>query len=546
MSINPDSSVPVIHPDTPFSPLPDRLRALASAQPTARAVQDPDRALTYAELDARMDRVAAALQRDGVLPGQAIAVCAASGVDYVVLFLGALRAGVVVAPLAPSVTPDTLGAMLRDAQAQHLWVDASTQALVPAAHGVPKVSMLADLGNWMAPQGTQPQPVSIASEAPFNIIYSSGTTGTPKGIVQSHGMRWTHVRRGLAYGYGPSSRALLSTPLYSNTTLVVFFPTLAFGGCVVLMPKFDARSYLQLAQQHAITHTMLVPVQYQRLMAVPDFDAFDLSAFRMKFCTSAPFSAALKAEVLRRWPGGLVEFYGMTEGGGTCLLNAHEHPDKLHTVGKPAEGHDIRLIDEDGHELNLDANPDAVGEVVGHSPGMMTGYHNQPDKTREAEWFDAQGKRFIRTGDVGRFDADGFLVLMDRRKDMIISGGFNVYPSDLEAQFRQHPTVQDVAVVGVPSVQWGETPVAFVVLHAAEQITGNALELATGRAAECADESVTADSLRDWFNARAGKTQRVAAVHVVGELPRSAIGKVLKRELRDSLAGAASCAPQTE
>ena len=546
MSINPDSSVPVIHPDTPFSPLPDRLRALASAQPTARAVQDPDRALTYAELDARMDRVAAALQRDGVLPGQAIAVCAASCVDYVVLFLGALRAGVVVAPLAPSVTPDTLGAMLRDAQAQHLWVDASTQALVPAAHGVPKVSMLADLGNWMAPVGSQPAPVAIAPEAPFNIIYSSGTTGTPKGIVQSHGMRWTHVRRGLAYGYGPSSRALLSTPLYSNTTLVVFFPTLAFGGCVVLMPKFDARNFLQLAQQHAITHTMLVPVQYQRLMAVPDFDAFDLSAFQMKFCTSAPFSAALKAEVLRRWPGGLVEFYGMTEGGGTCLLNAHEHPDKLHTVGKPAEGHDIRLIDEDGHGLNLEANPDAMGEVVGHSPGMMTGYHNQPDKTREAEWFDAQGKRFIRTGDVGRFDADGFLVLMDRRKDMIISGGFNVYPSDLEAQFRQHPTVQDVAVVGVPSVQWGETPVAFVVLHAAEQITGNALELATGRAAECADESVTADSLRDWFNARAGKTQRVAAVHVVGELPRSAIGKVLKRELRDSLAGAASCAPQTE
>ncbi len=528
MTFSPDE-VPAIHPDTPFMPLPDRLRALASAQPTARAIQDPDRALTYAELDAQMDRVAAALQRDGVLPGQAVAVCAASCVDYVVLFLGALRAGVVVAPLAPSVTPDTLGAMLRDAQAQHLWVDASTQALVPAAHGVPQVSLLADLGNWMmAPEGSQPQPVAIAPEAPFNIIYSSGTTGTPKGIVQSHGMRWTHVRRGLAYGYGPGSRALLSTPLYSNTTLVVFFPTLAFGGAVVLMPKFDARNYLQLAQQHAITHTMLVPVQYQRLMAVPDFDAFDLSAFQMKFCTSAPFSAALKAEVLRRWPGGLVEFYGMTEGGGTCLLNAHEHPDKLHTVGKPAEGHDIRLIDEDGHELNRDANPDAVGEVVGeivgHSPGMMTGYHNQPDKTREAEWFDATGKRFIRTGDVGRFDADGFLMLMDRRKDMIISGGFNVYPSDLEAQFRQHPAVQDVAVVGMPSVQWGETPVAFVVLHA----TVNAAE------------NVTADSLRDWFNARAGKTQRVAAVHVVGELPRSAIGKVLKRELRDSLAGEAA------
>lgn len=438
--------------------LPDRLRMLASAQSAAPAVQDPERTLTYAGLDALMDRVAAALQRDGVQPGQAIAVCAASGVDYVVLFLGALRAGVVVAPLAPSGTPDLLGAMLRDAQAQHLWVDASTQALVPAAHGVPQVSLLSDLGNWMAPEGTRPQPVAIAPEAPFNIIYSSGTTGTPKGIVQSHGMRWTHVRRGLAYGYGPGSRALLSTPLYSNTTLVVVFPTLAFGGCVVLMPKFEARNYLQLAQQHAITHTMLVPVQYQRLMAVPDFNAFDLSAFQMKFCTSAPFSAALKGEVLRRWRGGLVEFYGMTEGGGTCLLNAHEHPDKLHTVGRPAEGHDIRLIDE-----------------------------------------------------------DGFLVLMDRRKDMIISGGFNVYPSDLEAQFRLHPAVQDVAVVGMPSVQWDETPVAFVVVNPSGEASPH--------------------GLKDWFNARAGKTQRVAAVHVVAELPRSAIGKVLKRELRDSLAG---------
>jgi len=502
-----------IHPDTPFTPLPERLRALAAVQPTAPAVQDPERGLTYVELDARMDRVAAALQRDGVLPGQAIAVCATACVDHVVLFLGALRAGVVVAPLAPSVTPDTLGAMLRDAQAQHLWVDASTQALVPADHGVPQVSLLADLGDWMAPVGAQPQPVDIAPEAPFNIIYSSGTTGTPKGIVQSHGMRWTHVRRGLAYGYGPGSRALLSTPLYSNTTLVVFFPTLAFGGCVVLMPKFEARGYLQLARQHAITHTMLVPVQYQRLMAVPDFDAFDLSAFQMKFCTSAPFSAALKAEVLRRWPGGLVEFYGMTEGGGTCLLNAHEHPDKLHTVGRPAEGHDIRLIDEEGHELPAGA----TGEVVGHSPGMMTGYHGQPEKTREAEWFDAQGKRFIRTGDVGRFDEDGFLVLLDRRKDMIISGGFNVYPSDLEAQFRQHPAVLDVAVVGMPSVQWGETPVAFVVVRPSGD--------------------VHAEGLKTWFNDRAGKTQRVADVHLVDELPRSAIGKVLKRELRETLQG---------
>jgi acyl-CoA synthetase (AMP-forming)/AMP-acid ligase II len=158
-----------------------------------------------------------------------------------------------------------------------------------------------------------------------------------------------------------------------------------------------------------------------------------------------------------------------------------------------------------------------VGEVVGRSPGMMSGYHGRPQQTREAEWFDAQGRRYIRTGDVGRFDEDGFLVLMDRRKDMVISGGFNIYPSDLEAVLRQHPEVADAAVVGLPSREWGETPVAFCVRR-----EGSTLE---------------AETLREWVNAQVGKTQRLSAVHWLPELPRSAIGKVLKRELREAWHG---------
>jgi long-chain acyl-CoA synthetase len=254
---------------------------------------------------------------------------------------------------------------------------------------------------------------------------------------------------------------------------------------------------------------MLVPVQYQRLMAHPDFDRYDLSSFRMKFCTSAPFSAALKADILKRWPGGLVEYYGMTEGGGTCILAAHEHPDKLHTVGQPAPEHDIRLIDEQGREVG----PGETGEVVGHSGAMMQGYFNQPEKTAEAEWYAPDGKRFIRTGDLGRFDADGFLTLLDRKKDMIISGGFNIYPSDLEAVLREHPDVADAAVVGVPSTAWGETPVAYVVPRAGA--------------------GVTQQALLAWVNERVGKTQRLSALEFAESLPRSAIGKVLKRELRD-------------
>jgi acyl-CoA synthetase (AMP-forming)/AMP-acid ligase II len=276
------------------------------------------------------------------------------------------------------------------------------------------------------------------------------------------------------------------------------------------MAKFDAAAYVALAERHRATHTMLVPVQYQRIMALPDFGQHDLSSFRLKFCTSAPFSAALKTEVLERWPGGLVELYGMTEGGGTCILEAHRHPDKLHTVGRPAEGHDIRLIDDAGREVG----PGAAGEVVGHSPTMMTGYHNQPEQTSEAEWVSPDGRRFIRTGDIGRFDAGGFLTLIDRKKDMIISGGFNIYPSDLEAQLRRHPAIADAAVIGVPSVTWGETPVAFVVRRAGA--------------------TASADALREWLNAEVGKTQRLADLVCIEEMPRNAIGKVLKRELRES------------
>ena len=509
-----------------FATLPDLIRAHAVERGDRPAVADAQGSIDYRTLDATMDRIAAALQRDGVAPGTAVAIAAAPTTEYAAVFLGAVRAGCVATPIAPSATPAAIAAMISDSGAPLVFLDAENaralggQQLTARAIVFPRKGGGPDwtpasageqaYSDWLAAEGSSPAPVAITLEDPFNIIYSSGTTGTPKGIVQSHAMRWAHISRNTAAGFD-TAVTMIATPLYSNTTLVSFLPTLGWGGTVVLMGKFEARAYLELAERYRATHTMLVPVQYQRIMALPDFDSFDLSAFRFKTSTSAPFSAALKADVVARWPGVLVEFYGMTEGGASCALNATANPTKLHTVGQPMPGHEIRLIDDDGTEVA----PGEMGEVVGRSPAMMNGYHGRSAATRDAEWHDADGNRYIRHGDVGRFDEDGFLILLDRKKDLIISGGFNVYPSDLEMVLAQHPAVADCAVIGVPSEAWGETPVGFYVPR------------------DGATED--APSILAWVNGQLGKTQRLSALHVADELPRSAIGKVLKRELRDLL-----------
>ena len=205
---------------------------------------------------------------------------------------------------------------------------------------------------WIAGTTNAPRWVEPHADQVFDIIYSSGTTGQPKGIVHTWAMRWPQIRDAALVVYRPDSVTLISTPIYSNTTLVSFLPAVAGGDFTVLMEKFNAAAFLALSQQHRVTHAMLVPVQYRRLLALPDFDRYDLSSYRLKFCTSAPFSPELKAEVLRRWPGGLIEFFGMTEGGGSCMLLAHERPDRLHTVGQLMSWHDIHVIDAAGKVLS--------------------------------------------------------------------------------------------------------------------------------------------------------------------------------------------------
>ena len=362
-----------------FAALPDLIRAHAQERPDHPALIEGDETLTYGALAALMDRIAFALQRDGVGNGDAVAICARTSIPYAAAFLGILAAGAAVALLAPSSTPASLMMMLKDSGAKVFLLDRETAEILKGTGYEEAVKRVAlddsDAGEpfsrWLGPEGAAPAEVAIAPEQPFNIIYSSGTTGAPKGIVQPHRMRWGQFT---AVSYR-GAVTIVSTPLYSNTTLVVFLPTLAHGGTAVLMPKFDAGEFLRLSEARRATHAMLVPVQYRRIMEREDFGQYDLSSYVLKLSTSAPFPAALKADVLRRWPGGLVEFYGMTEGGGATALVAHEFPHKLHTVGQPMSGHDIRLIDEMGHEVARGK----VGEVVGRSEAMMTGYHNLPE-----------------------------------------------------------------------------------------------------------------------------------------------------------------------
>jgi len=499
-----------------FISLPDLIAGHARRTPDKPAVIQDQRVLTYAALDELVDRVAARLQMTGAPAGSSVAICAATSINYVVTFLGILRAGLAVVPLATSAAASQLQGMIRDSGARLLFLDAETAAtLNTEANNLPLERIALDDSScghaflqWICPPGTRPTPPPALAELPFNIIYSSGTTGLPKGIVHSHRTRFALYGLAAALGFTSASITLVSTPFYSNTTLTAVLPTLAIGGTLVLQAKFDAGRFLALAERSRTTHAMLVPAQYRRLMEHPEFDATDLSSFVCKYATSAPFPAQLKAEVVRRWPGDLIEFYGLTEGGGSSLLSAHQHPDKLHTVGQPAPGHEFRIIDENGTQVHAGE----VGDIVGRSPIMST-YHKRPDATADSRWVSPEGTTFMRTGDIGRIDADGFLIIMDRRKDMIISGGFNIYPSDLEAILSQHPDVREVAVVGVPSERWGETPVAFVV-------AGDAALPST-------------NTLLRWVSERVGKTQRLSDIVWLPELPRNAIGKVLKRELRD-------------
>ena len=494
----------------PFEALPDVIARQAAAQGLRQALVGGDERLGWSDFAARIDAVAVALSALGLSRGDNVALLGPLSIAAVTALFGILRAGACVVPLPTTAADKQLEAMARDANVRVVLAADGMRGRIGGAH-VPSLlpGGLCDLDGFGGACDAHAA-IRISPDDTFNIIYSSGTTGNPKGIVYDHAMRWFQATQTASSGVDERSVCLLSTPLYSNTTLAGgLLQVLAAGGSLVLMRKFEVREFIDLCRREKVTHATLVPVQCQRLLACPELDGGDLSGVSLRV-TAAPLSQDLKRQLARRWPGPVFESYGFTELGAGCVLDLKAFPDKLHTVGRPKADVEFKVIDDKGRELP----PGATGELVGRACTMMRGYHGKAGLTAQILWRDTRGLAYLRSGDLAKIDEDGFVVLLDRKKDVIISGGFNIYPADLEAVLAAHEDVAEVAVIGVPSEEWGESPLAIVVPRA--------------------QAVASAAQLREWANARLGKTQRLAAIEFRDHLPRGALGKLLKRNLRDA------------
>jgi len=520
--------------EAPTPLLPDLIAQNGRWLAVRPALIDGTVTLSWQEFASATARVASGLAALGVRPRERVAVLMDTRRETVLTLFGIIRAGAVAVPLNVSISDTAVAAMC---------ADAGCVAVFASGHNCGRIDVLRSAGRlgaqhfigcdspgegWHDFQGFiagQPAAVTavvIAPDDECNLIYSSGTTALPKGIVHTHAcrMNWAYDAA-LALRYRNGCRTLLSLGLFSNISWVTMLSTILVGGTMVLLRTFSPQEALAVIEREDITHGAFVPVQLERLLAYSERRAFRTASLETLMCCGSPLKPEAKRGFAREFDCQLIELYGLTEGLLT-ILEPEELERKVLSVGKPVLGTEIRILGEDDREVAVGE----IGEIVGRGRLVMAGYHARDDANREATWLDPDGAQWLRTGDLGRIDAEGFLFIVDRKKDMILSGGQNIYPADIESVIREHPVVADVAVIGIASERWGESPLAIVVRHPGH--------------------NAPATELRDWTNARVGKQQRISGVVWRDSLPRNPNGKVLKRELRQEyasmnyIAGAAS------
>jgi acyl-CoA synthetase (AMP-forming)/AMP-acid ligase II len=479
-----------------------------------------DLRLSYLQLNRYVNRLANALLAAGLKKGDKFTTVLPNCLELMAAYWAAAKTGLVVVPASPMLQEVGLRTLIDDSDSTMVIAHASfSDTFDRIRDDLPKV---ADNGFVLVGMGgersglqsydsliegaseDEPPDAGITGDDLFNIMYSSGTTGMPKGIMYTHEGRaafCTHFAA--SFRIMPESIVLHAGSIVFNGAWVDLMPWMFVGGTYILHEAFDAERVIETIEREKVTHIIMVPAQIIAVLSSPAYDPARFESLEMLQNIGAPLLFEHKKRLIDELPGRFYELYGLTEGLWT-ILDKHDAPRKPGSVGCPPPFTMIKIIHEDGSECDTGE----VGEICGWSPVKRPGYYKRPDLTAKVI---VDG--WIHSGDAGYLDEDGYLFLADRIKDMIISGGVNVYPRDIEEVIIQHPAVQEVAVFGVPDEKWGESPVAAVVL--------------------APDSSVAAEELVGWTNQRVGaKFQRIREVVFYDEFPRNVAGKTLKREMR--------------